>query len=107
MQNGNKSVSYLVSDMTDCHINEPKPFQPKWKLEKFNGPELTYVVAIAICSDNICLANGLWPAATSESKCTKQALLSKIPRNEPVEVDSGPGKLTSNNSNNNNNNNNS
>ena len=106
IQNGNRSVAYLVSDMTDCHINEPKPFEPKWKSEKFNGPGLTYIVAVANYSDNICLAEGPWPAATSESKCTKQALLSKIARNEPVEVDSGPGKLT-NNSNNNNNNNNS
>ena len=78
--------------MTDYHINESKPFEPKWKSEKCNVPGLTYIVVIAIYSDNICVADGPWPTATSKSDSTKQALLSKIQRNEPVEVNSGPGK---------------
>ena len=29
-QTDGKLFVYLMSDMTDCHINEPHPFDPKW-----------------------------------------------------------------------------
>ena len=50
------------------------------------------MVAIAIYSDNICFAEGPRCAGSGdESTFYKETLLTSIPENEPIEVDSGPG----------------
>lgn len=90
-RDGFRTVSYIVSDCADFHINEPRPFEPKWKSVKFNGPGLKYLIAIAIYSNNICFTAGPYPATESESTITKQTLLRHIPRRDPIEVDKGPG----------------
>ena len=39
----------LISiDGTDCQIQEPTPFSPKWFSHKFNGPGIRYEVGILI-----------------------------------------------------------
>ena len=82
----------LTGECSNFHIDEPSPWNPKWYLEKFNGPGLKYLVAIAIYSDNICFAEGPQCAGSGdENTFYKETLLPSIPENEPVEVDSGPG----------------
>jgi hypothetical protein len=78
-------------DCTDCMINKPYPFLPKWLSVKFGGPGLKYEIAIAIYSNNICWANGPFPASVNESRIFRERLGTELPEDEPVEVDSGPG----------------
>jgi hypothetical protein len=72
-------------------INEPYPFNPKWRLIKFSGPGLKYEVAIAIYSNDSCWANGPFPGSVNESRIFHERLWTELPHYEPVEVDSGPG----------------
>jgi hypothetical protein len=78
-------------DCTDCMINKPYPFHSKWRSIKFSGPGVKYEVAIAIYSNNICWANGPFPASINESRIFHERLGTELLQYEPVEVDSGPG----------------
>jgi hypothetical protein len=88
---GRPRHSLLTLDCTDCTINAPYPFLPKWVWQEFKGPGVKYEVAIAIYSNNICWANGPFPASVNESRIFHERLGTKLPQYEPVEVDSGPG----------------
>jgi hypothetical protein len=88
---GRLNHSLLTLDCTDCMINEPYPFHPKWRSIKFSGPGVKYEVAIAIYSNNICWANGPFPGSVNESRIFHERLGMELPHYEPVEVDSGPG----------------
>ena len=82
----------LTGDCADFHIDEPSPWNSKWYSEKFNGPGVKYLVAIAIYSNNICFADGpRYAGSGDESTFYKQTILTEIPEDEPIEVDSGPG----------------
>ena len=50
---------YLVSlDGTDCRIQEPSPFSPKWYSHKFHGPGLRYEVGLNSRNGDIVWVNG-------------------------------------------------
>ena len=61
-----------------------------WFSKKIKGPGLKYLVAIAIYSSNICFVDGPYPAGKNKNTVYKQKLLNMIPKEEPIEVDSGP-----------------
>jgi hypothetical protein len=89
---GRLKASLLTLDCTDCMINEPYPFLPKWVSQKFKMPGVKYEVAIAIYSNNICWCNRPFPASTNESRILSERLGKELPVDEPIiEVDSGPG----------------
>ena len=88
---GLQKIPLLTGDCTDCKIDEPSPWNTKWKSHKFCGPGLQYIVALAIHSNNICFSAGPFPATRNESRTYKEELLPLLPATEPIEVDSGPG----------------
>ena len=46
---GNEGNEIRISiDGTDCPIQEPSPFSPKWFIHKFKGPDIRYELGVAI-----------------------------------------------------------
>jgi DDE superfamily endonuclease len=59
MDNG--SQCKITVDGVDFPIMEPKPFDPKWMSEKFNGPGVKYEIAVNIQNGWIVHVNGPFP----------------------------------------------
>ena len=48
-------------DGTDCRIQEPTPFSPKWFRSKFRGPGIRYEVGLNINTGDIVWVFGGYP----------------------------------------------
>jgi len=60
-------IIFLTVDGVHFKIKEPRKVpSTRWYSHKFNGPGLSYEVAIAIHVNQICWVNGPFPAATSD-----------------------------------------
>ena len=80
----------MTVDGTDCHIQEPRPFNRKWWTKKFNGPGVRYEVAVCIQTGEICWINGpfacgRWP----DIKIFRRNLKHLLDPGEMVECDAG------------------
>ena len=60
------AVCKVTLDGTDCPINEPVPFNPKYYSHKFKGPGLKYELGICIQTGWICWWNGPFPCGNPD-----------------------------------------
>jgi hypothetical protein len=66
-------------DDIDCRIPEPKPFNPHWLSQKFNGPGLHCEVGVCIQSGEIVWVNGPFPCgAWPDLKMARDTIPHKI-----------------------------
>lgn len=80
----------LISvDGTHCPINEPWPFEKKWYSHKFNGPAVSYEVAVCIKTGFIVWINGPFPASVNDAVIFKKDLSGLLAEDEAVEADAG------------------
>lgn len=111
--NFHKKQVYLGTiDNKHCRLQEPRTDpDSKWYSHKFNGPGVTYEVAVDIVKDRILSVNGPYPASchditifrggktkTKKDKWDQNALYFKIPEGKRLIGDSGylgePDKVT-------------
>jgi len=85
------STIYRVTvDGTDCRIQEPQPFSPKWYSHKFCGPGVRYEIVVAVNTGVIVSVNGpyccgSWP----DLKIARQSLVHKLDEGEFAVADGG------------------
>jgi hypothetical protein len=60
------STCEMSLDETDCPIQKPMPFIPKYFSHKFHGPGVKYKVGICICNGWICCFNGPFPCGNPD-----------------------------------------
>jgi hypothetical protein len=60
----NDSICKITLDGTDCKIQEPFPFDPRWYSHKFKGPGQRYEVGLCIQTDWIVWVNGPFPCGS-------------------------------------------
>ena len=59
--NDNGSLCTISVDGTDCRIQEPSPFNPKWYSYEFKGPGVRYEVGVGLQTGWIVWVNGPYP----------------------------------------------
>jgi DDE superfamily endonuclease len=80
----------VTVDGTDCPIQEPSPFSPKWYSHKFKGPGLRYEVAVCIQTGWIVWVNGPYPCGSwPDLKIARHWLVHKLARGEKFLADGG------------------
>jgi DDE superfamily endonuclease len=86
----NGSVCLVTIDGTDCPINEPSPFSPKWYSHKTNGPGLRYEVGVCIQTAHIVWVNGPYPCgAWSDYRISRDCLIWELCQGEKFLADGG------------------
>lgn len=81
----------LVEDCSDFPIKEPGPFDRTFWSHKVNGPALKYSVAQSIHNGNIVHWSGPYKPSEADVTIFRNDLMTKLPPDEPVEVDRGCG----------------
>jgi DDE superfamily endonuclease len=80
----------MTVDGTDCMIQEPLPFSPKWYSHKFEGPGVRYEIGVGIQTGWIVWVNGPFPCGEwSDLKIAKDDLFKSLAPNEMVVADGG------------------
>jgi len=86
----NGSFCKLTVDDTDCPIQEPSPFSPKWYSHKFKSAGLRYEVAVSLQKGDICWVNGPFPCGSHpDIKIARLGLVQELRLNEMCIADSG------------------
>lgn len=85
--NGYKLVFILSVDGTDCHIEEPRPFERKWFSQKFKGPGVKYKVALDVLTGNCVWINGPFKASKNDITIYREGLKALIPEGKLVVAD--------------------
>jgi DDE superfamily endonuclease len=79
----------LSVDGTDCPIQEPQPFHPKYYSHKFAGPGLKYELGICIITGWACWFNGPFPCGNPDINIARVGLVQQLEPNEMVLADGG------------------
>jgi hypothetical protein len=76
-------------DGTDCPINEPQPFNPKYFSHKFHGPGVKYEVGICIITGWIVWFNGPFPAGNPDLRISRLGICNYLEKKEMILADGG------------------
>ena len=76
-------------DGTDFKVDEPFPFDPRWKSPKFKGGALTYEVGISIYAGDIVWVSGPYRGAKHDVAMFRDKLKLMLDDDELVETDLG------------------
>lgn len=77
-------------DGTDCMIQEPTPFDPKWYSHKFKGPGLRYEIGLSILTGSLIWVNGPYESGSyPDLKIFKRKMAKCVKRDEFVVGDNG------------------
>ena len=77
-------------DGTDCRINEPSPFNPKWFSHKFKGPGIRYEIGICIVTGDIVWVHGGFPCgAWPDLRIARHAIVYELDPGEQIIADGG------------------
>jgi DDE superfamily endonuclease len=88
--NDNGSVCLVTIDGTDCPINEPSPFSPRWFSHKMNGPGLRYEVGVCIQTAHIVWVNGPYPCGSwNDYRISRDCLVWELTQGEKFVADGG------------------
>lgn len=88
--NDNGSVCLVTVDGTDCPINEPSPFSPRWYSHKMNGPGVRYEVGVCIQTSWIVWVSGPYPCgAWSDYRISRESLVWHLAQGEKFLADGG------------------
>jgi len=61
----------MTVDGTDCMIEEPVPFSPKWYSHKFHGPGVRYKIGAGVQTGWIVWVNGPFPCGEWSDRSLK------------------------------------
>ncbi len=88
MDNG--STCKITLDGTDCPIQEPIPFNPKWFSHKFKSAGVRYEVGLCIQTGWIVWVNGPFPCGRyPDLRIAREKIMSKISPGEKILADGG------------------
>lgn len=88
--NDNGSICKITLDGTDCPIDEPAPFHPKWFSHKFRGPGVRYEVGLCIQTGWIVWVNGPFPCGSfPDLKIAREWIVFKLKKDEKILADGG------------------
>ena len=80
----------MTLDATDCEIEAPSTFSPKWFSFKFNEAGLRYEIAVNISETHIIWVNGLYPCVIyPDLRVFPERLRVKLDVEEKVIADRG------------------
>jgi hypothetical protein len=86
----NGSICKVTVDGTDCRINEPKPFNPKWYSHKFKGPGVRYEVAVCIQTGWIVWVHGPFACGKfPDLRIARMGVFTQLAEGEMVVADGG------------------
>jgi hypothetical protein len=83
------AVCKLTLDGTDCPINEPVPFNPKYYSHKFKGPGVKYEIGICIQTGWICWWNGPFPCGNPDLSIARVGICRYLEKEEKIVADGG------------------
>jgi hypothetical protein len=79
----------LSLDGTDCPIQEPIPFNPKYFSHKFNGAGDKYDLGICIKTGLICWFNGPFPCGVVDITIARLGIVEYLDQHEKILADGG------------------
>jgi hypothetical protein len=86
----NGSICKISLDGTDCRIQEPRPFNPKWCSHKFKGPGVRYEVGLCIQTGWIVWVHGPYPCGSHpDLKIARMGVFTQLNEGEMVVADGG------------------
>lgn len=84
------ATCFMSLDGTDCPIEEPHPFSPRWFSHKFNGAGLRYEVGVSINHEDIVWINGPFPCGEfNDLSIAREELIYRLDADEMVIADKG------------------
>jgi hypothetical protein len=79
----------LSLDGTDCPIQEPIPFNPKYFSHKFNGAGVKYELGICIKTGWICWFNGPFPCGVVDITIARLGIVEYLDSHKKILADGG------------------
>ena len=76
-------------DGTDCPIQEPQPFNPKYFSHKFNGAGVKYEIGVCIKTGWVCWFNGPFPCGNPDITIARLGVVEYLEPNEKILADGG------------------
>ena len=79
----------ISMDGTDCPIQEPQPFNPKYFSHKFNGAGVKYEIGVCIKTGWVCWFNGPFPCGNPDITIARLGVVEYLEPNEKILADGG------------------
>jgi hypothetical protein len=86
----NGSICKVTLDGTDCRIQEPTPFNPRWYSHKFKGPGVRYEIGLCIQTGWIVWVHGPFMCGRfPDLRIAREKIIHKLKIGEKILADGG------------------